>query len=235
MGVEHLLHPREQLGVYERFVPPRILDAIQLDEPQVIPIPEQLAQLGQGDRAGWVLGRGPHAQARFTQHGPECFEGVLAGSESLEGHHDERGAFRVGLDGPNLAALDALTDVEVTELGSAGGATVTHLVGHLDLDVFTAHADLEPVEHVGHSFHGFGHDTIAEVLLGAEQFDAQFLERHFGITRVDVVAEGSGPGVDDHVVHIMLSRDTGDHLAEHRPLVDGLSRVTRFDVLADID
>jgi hypothetical protein len=41
MGVEHLLHPPEQLGTNKRLVPARALDALVFNEAEVVPIAQQ--------------------------------------------------------------------------------------------------------------------------------------------------------------------------------------------------
>nr|WP_243657673.1 hypothetical protein [Parafrankia sp. BMG5.11] len=65
------------------------------------------------------------------------------------------------------------------------------------------------------------------------QLNAQPFERHHHDRVVVAVTGKPGQGVDEDVLDGPVSLDTGDHLLERRPLVDGLPALARVDVFID--
>nr|WP_246281932.1 hypothetical protein [Fodinicola acaciae] len=98
---------------------------------------------------------------------------------------------RVKHDRIDLATVDEYALVAVADLGVTDRAAVACLIGHLDLDVLTRHADLQPVEHVGDGFHSLGHDAVAKAFLGRNELHVKLVERNFGVAGVNVVAESA--------------------------------------------
>nr|WP_280878006.1 hypothetical protein [Streptomyces pseudovenezuelae] len=94
-------------------------------------------------------------------------------------------------------------------------------------------ADRKPVENVGDRLHGFGHISVAEVLFGGHQFDAELLKLSFGYGGVDVVPEDARSHVDDDAIYVTLFYDALNHLAKYWALGDRLCGVSGLDVLID--
>nr|WP_234971516.1 hypothetical protein [Jatrophihabitans endophyticus] len=127
-------------------------------------------------------------------------------------------------------------DVQVAQLGARHRAAVEHLVAQLLPDVLTVLPDHQLVEGVGHSLHGIGNRTGAEVLLARDDADADQAECAFGDGCVDGVPEGTRAHVDDDVVDLAaVGFEVAQKLLEDRPLLDGLRRVAGLDELGGDD
>ncbi|KHJ74134.1 hypothetical protein QR64_02790 [Rhodococcus sp. Chr-9] len=123
---------------------------------------------------------------------------------------DQRCTFLVDGDAVDLPPVVFDAHVAVTNRSAAVGAAHLRLVPHLDLDVLSGHPHLDLVDDVGDCFHGVGHDALAEVFFGGDQFDAHRFEPSFGDDRVAEVAEGARAHVDDHQRDIRMFAEVGE-------------------------
>nr|WP_240037629.1 hypothetical protein [Glycomyces paridis] len=138
LGVEDLLHPREQVRVDQGLVSPWVFLPLVDDVSEVVPVAQQLADLVDRDGpAGRVLLGRAGPQPRLGDRFPQFRERVLTGG--VEGEHrlDVRGPFMVDGNGVDAAALDLLSDVAVAELRAARSPAVLRLGLHLEGDVGT--------------------------------------------------------------------------------------------------
>nr|WP_231956866.1 MULTISPECIES: hypothetical protein [unclassified Actinoplanes] len=152
-GFQHLLYAIEDLGGDQRLVSPLVFNPAERDQPEVVPVAEQVAERVQRDRGTdrEALGR-PGAQARIAQGRDQRVESVRPGGVQLERHPDQRAAHRVDGNRANLSALEGLADVEVTDRSPADRATPDDLLTHLVRDVRSGGAGLvfvDPVQHRG--------------------------------------------------------------------------------------
>ncbi|HJQ08029.1 MAG TPA: hypothetical protein VJ836_00950 [Candidatus Saccharimonadales bacterium] len=131
--------------------------------------------------------------------------------------------FLVNRDSVDQPTVNADSDVEIADFRSADCAAVPGLVRHLYFYVFAVAPNLYLIEDIGHRFHRVGIDALAKVFLGRNELDAHLLELILGHHRVQRIAEGARPHVDDDILYVLLFNDALHHLTEDWPLGDCLS------------
>nr|WP_229829894.1 hypothetical protein [Actinoplanes ianthinogenes] len=233
-GLQHVLHPVEDLGLDQRFVPALVLDSAVGDVSEVVPVAEQVAERVQRDRGTGreALGR-LRAKAGVAQGRDQGMESIRSGGVQLERHPDQRAAHRVDGDRTHLASLERLPDVEVADRGAANRSTPDDFLTHLVRDVRSRRAGLilvDPVEHRG--------DEVADrrvlgVVHDRDQRGTGVAKVPLGDRRVDAVAVQPGPRVDEHVVHVLLGLESGHHLLEDRSAVHRRRGAAGLDELGD--
>ncbi|WSJ76718.1 hypothetical protein OG439_46370 [Amycolatopsis sp. NBC_01307] len=172
---EQPLHLLEQFRLHQSRMSPPILHAVMFDIPDVVAISQYEPELLGADRSAWRVNSGGHPQPGLRQLDGQRPEVLLTGRVQLEGHPHQRRPFRVEHHAVDRATVDRDALVQVAHRSAVHRSAIPGAVRHLGLDVFTAQADLQPVEDIGHGLHAFGHDAVAEVLAGGDQFDAELL------------------------------------------------------------
>ncbi|MEC3919333.1 hypothetical protein VMT40_32390 [Nocardia sp. CDC160] len=218
----------------QRFVAAGIDLAFPGDVSDVVGVAQHVVEGGCGNRsARGVLARRWGRQPEVGHGRLEIVESVVAGCVELPCLHDEWRTLFIDLDGVDLPAFEHDAGVDVSEFGAIAGAAVHCLVQQLDADVLAGELVLGVVEDVGDGGHHVGVDTFAEVLARGDQLHAHVVELSLGDRGVDVVAERSGSRVDDDVLDLRILLEVGDHLLEHRPLLDRAGRDAGLDELLD--
>nr|WP_258081227.1 hypothetical protein [Nocardia nova] len=126
-------------------------------------------------------------------------------------------------------ALDDDSGVDVAELRAAARAAVHGLVLHFGADVLAGEPVLGVVEDVGDGGHHVAVDAVTEVFLGRNELHAHEIQLAFGQRGVDVVTEGAGPHVDDHILDLRVLLEMREHLLKLGTLLDRLRGDAGFD------
>ncbi|MDO3645652.1 hypothetical protein Q3A91_01595 [Nocardia mangyaensis] len=234
--VANILNSVEQFLRDDRLVPTGIQLSIDGDPTGVVRVLEHPVQQFERHRSFGDVSPCAGSQPEICHRGFEPLQAVLAGGIQLEGHADQRCAVRVDRDRVDLFAFVVHACVDVADPGDAQGSAVECLGAHLLLDVQALQRVHQVVHHVEHALHRHGMRSLAEVLLGADEADTHLVELGFDDGGVEPVAKCAGAHVDDDVAHLGVLSQVLEQIPEHRPLVDGLGRVTRFDELGrDLD
>nr|WP_235828377.1 hypothetical protein [Actinomadura rubteroloni] len=228
---DDFLHAVEEVLVDDGVVPARVDLALVDDVAEVVAVTQHLGQRRDRQRLRRVGGGRPGGEATVVQFVGEVGQRVVAGGVQLERLADERAALRVNDDRADFPAVDSFGGVEVPDGRAVDRAAVADLVGHLDLDVLAAHADLQLVEDRHDALHGVAEVAVAEVLLGGDEGDAHLGELSLGGEFFQCVTEGAGHHVDDDVAHGGALFEVGHHLLEDRSLVDAGGAAAGLHVL----
>ncbi len=223
-GFEHLLYAVEDLRGDQRLVSSLVLDSTKRDEAEVVPVAEQISERVERDRGTdrKALGR-LGAETRVGQGRDQPMKAVRPGGVQLECHPDQRAAHGVNGDRAHLASLEGLPDVEVADRRPADRATSNDLLTHLVRDIGSGSAGLVLVDAVEHRGDEVPDRGVLGVVHDRDQDGAGVPEIALGDRRVDAVAVQPRPGIDEHVVDVLLGFEARHHALEHRPAIHGRS------------
>nr|WP_262064046.1 hypothetical protein [Streptomyces sp. STR69] len=160
------------------------------------------------------------------------FHGVLTRGIQLERKADERAAYRVDDDCTDSAPINDLDGVRVSDGGAGDRATVLGFLPHLVLDIFAALVGGVLVDDREHSVQHAPSWRVIDVLLyRRDQPDAELLQGGDHDRVVEPVPGKTAEHVDDHVAHVGVFAQVGDHLLELGALVDACGSPARVDKL----
>ncbi|MDA1361638.1 hypothetical protein O1R50_18565 [Glycomyces luteolus] len=229
---QDFLHPVEQILTHQRLVSPLMLDTLEGDPSEVVAIPQDRAD---GVHRDLPSGRAPLARPSpkpGVSHSPlQLLERVHPARIQLEHHPDEGSPLLVNDHGPNLAALDGLASVPVSDgrlvRRSSIGGLRTHLVSH----VCTRRPRLilvDPIEDRGHEIADVG---VLGVVHDRNELNPKLLELPPRDRRIRSVPVHPRPRVHDDRPDVLLVPDARHHLQELRPPIDRHTGLPRLDVL----
>uniref|UniRef100_A0AAU2ACD0 Uncharacterized protein n=1 Tax=Streptomyces sp. NBC_00093 TaxID=2975649 RepID=A0AAU2ACD0_9ACTN len=203
------------------------------DPAAVVVVAENAVQPVGGDPAFFGMSRvARHAQPTVVQLLGHLFYGVLTSGVQLERQADERAAYRVDDDGANLAIIDDLNGVQVADRGAGDCAAVLCLLPHLVLDVLGALAGGVLIDHGQHAVqHAAGGGVVDVLLHRRDQPDAELLQGGDHDRVIQPVPGEAAEHVDDHVAHVGVFAQVGNHRLELGALVDRCCRPPGIDEL----
>lgn len=131
---ENGLDSLEEFFADERFMPTLVHLAAIGNHADVVSVSQHRLNLGSGYFAGGIATWASN-QASVREHGLEAFDGVLAGGVQVERQPDERCPLGIHGHRSNIATVEALDDIQISQRGSPKRAALAGLLAHLVADV----------------------------------------------------------------------------------------------------
>ena len=228
------LHAVKCLGGRQRLMAARVLDAVVVDDTEVVAVGQDAVEAAHGD---WLTAR---EALCATGAQPSCGDAlvdlraaVLAGREQIEELGNDLTALRINRHGTDFVTIKLLADVDVTELGAGDRAATLGLLTHLVAYVGGAGLRLVLVNGVHDGFDELALWRLIQVKHRGDNARANLAQVTLGNAGVDGIAKDPVEVVDDDVVNVVLSLHPRHHLLKDRPLVYGRGRSTGLDELID--
>ncbi|MCO7202144.1 hypothetical protein NH287_01255 [Microbacterium sp. CnD16-F] len=156
---------------------------------------------------------------------------VLTRGIEVERELDERGSLFVDPDCADLAPVDPIDGVEVSDGGSPDRPATLCLLRHLVRDVRAVLSGAVLVEGGQDAVHELPNRRGVNLLRGGDELDAALLEVGHDDGVIDTVAGEPGELVDDDVVNVAVAANAFEHLLEGNSLGHLGGGSPGFDVL----